>query len=1272
MRKISFLVLVFVLAGFVSQAQVSKSGVPPSFSWPQERQQLSFETMAPVNAAELLAEDMIFDTIKDIPWRFGKPIYVNMDLKNAGSWYASENGDRVWRLGIKSPGAYALTLIFDRYILPEGAELYIFNTDRSRVIGAFTNRNNQDDFYFATTLIEGDELVIEYFEPHWVAFSGELKIESVNHAYRDPLSFVKAFGGSGSCNLNVACPQAEGWEKQIRSVALMLTSGTAWCTGALINNTANDGRPFMLTANHCYRNPGTLVFWFNWQSATCANPPSSPPYDAVGGLVDRARNSASDFWLLEFNQDLPESVNPYFSGWNRSLQNTLSETITGIHHPSGDIKKFSYALGGVQNSSYLGSPGSGTTHWRITWSGGTTTEGGSSGSPLFDAQGRIIGQLHGGYAACGNTLADYYGRLGISWTGGGSAATRLSDWLDPLGTNVVAIDGYDPYGELVEDVGNFGANPESPSAIELSWELNENQNPVIVAFNTEDAFGIPYGEYYLGQEITGGGQVIYIGAAEVFLHEALEVATTYYYTIWSRSETGKYSEGAGTQATTLCKVISAFPLLEGFNQEELPLCWEQEYVEGTLSWQTGAGNGAGFPEASFEGAFNAYIKAASASQYGMTTRLLTPVIDFGNYEMGELSFYLANAKNEELQDLLNVYFRVSAEEEWQLLATFDEDEPEWTLVTLELPMLGSAAQVAFEGIAEGGYGIAIDQVSIAGYYDAEFPAPAGLTANVNTEGVVMLGWTAPELTVEHPDLNGYRVYRNGQLLAAVAGAGTLAYSDTGLEPGTYAYAVTATYQNPTGESLPSNVAEIEIEPAPTQFELIIGVSGNGTTNPTPGTYTYNEGTQVNVSANPAPGSYFVSWTEGGEVLSTENVVVVTMNADRSLTAVFALNQYEVELLSVPENVGTQTGAGTYEHGQAASISTSQPHGYTFIHWKEGNNIFSSSPSFLANITSDRQFAAHFAVNQYEVKLVADPAAGGEVSGGGVFPFGTVVTVTAEEAEGYDFGGWRENGQLVSSELSYTFVVEKDRNLNARFNIRSYQVSLQVTPQGSGVVSGAGTYVHGTTANVSAAIYAGHRFLGWEESGEVVSTNNPYSFQVTSNRSLLARLESTATTLVLAVDGLGTTYPPPGSYTQQLDANVNVAAVANAGWHFVKWNVNGEVFTEYEIQINMSENKTATAFFEESVSIGNLNEDNVIRIYPQPATSQLNVEWKKMAGEATIELYNLSGQRLIAVNEDPWLQGTQHTTINVSQLKSGIYLLRITSSGNVINSKIIIQ
>jgi hypothetical protein len=144
--------------------------------------------------------------------------------------------------------------------------------------------------------------------------------------------------------------------------------------------------------------------------------------------------------LLEMDSPVAASVNAFWSGWDRSGANASSAV--AIHHPQGDEKRISFENQATTITSYLGTavPGNGT-HIRITdWDLGTT-EGGSSGSPLFNQNGRIIGQLHGGYALCGNNSSDWYGRLFASWTGGGTAATRLSNWLDPGNTGVVTLNG---------------------------------------------------------------------------------------------------------------------------------------------------------------------------------------------------------------------------------------------------------------------------------------------------------------------------------------------------------------------------------------------------------------------------------------------------------------------------------------------------------------------------------------------------------------------------------------------------------------------------------------------------------------------------------------------------------------------------------------------------------------------------------------------------------------------------------------------------------------
>ena len=452
MKKLLYLnlacLIVMVSANLVV-AQISQIRVPRSFEIIDKSKTniVPFRTMRTVDVEKLRKEDIINDQYKDIPWRFGDNIDVNYNIYASGVWDELPDGSKLWRLGIKSSGALSINLLFSQYKLPKGAELYIYSPDYKQQLGAFTDFNNQADGLFATTLILTDNIIIEYYEPAKADFRGELVLSRVTHGYRGVGDFIKAFGESGSCNVNVACPQSACREEQIRSVAMLVTNGSGFCTGALINNTSNNGTPYFLSANHCFSNPGSVVFWFNWQSATCANPSSSPAYNSLSGAVTRARYAVSDMWLLQLNNAVPESFNPFFAGWNRTLENNIAGTVFGVHHPSADIKKLSWSTLGASTTTrgQNSVPGDGS-HWRITsWSDGTTTEGGSSGSPLFDPNGRIIGQLYGGWAACGNTLSDWYGKLGISWTGGATDATRLRNWLDPINSGATTLNGYDPY-----------------------------------------------------------------------------------------------------------------------------------------------------------------------------------------------------------------------------------------------------------------------------------------------------------------------------------------------------------------------------------------------------------------------------------------------------------------------------------------------------------------------------------------------------------------------------------------------------------------------------------------------------------------------------------------------------------------------------------------------------------------------------------------------------------------------------------------------------------
>jgi len=437
--------MVFFTAAILAvpaSAQISEGGAPPSFD------KLSLSAPAtvilpPVDVRALLDEDAR-DRKTGLPFRFGQPFDVDYTLDNSGTWDDLADGGRVWRLMIRCPGAYSINLLYDTYRLPPGARLFVYDDSRQMVLGAFTERNNKDHFKFATAPVKGDVTIVEYYEPAEVRGLGKISISRVVHGYRNVFfggdKDVTGFGDSGPCNNNVNCPEGVPWQNEIRSVAMILTGGGyRICTGALVNNVREDATPYFLTANHCLGGESSWIFMFNYESPTCSNIDGPTDYTVQGSIL-RATYSTSDFALLQLTEQPPDSYNVYFAGW--SNVDTPSQSSTGIHHPSGDIKKISFDYDPVTSTEYLQT--SGTTHWRIgNWEDGTT-EPGSSGSPLFDQNHRIVGQLHGGYASCYSITPDWYGKFATSWNGGGSSSTRLKDWLDPDNTGATTLDGYDP------------------------------------------------------------------------------------------------------------------------------------------------------------------------------------------------------------------------------------------------------------------------------------------------------------------------------------------------------------------------------------------------------------------------------------------------------------------------------------------------------------------------------------------------------------------------------------------------------------------------------------------------------------------------------------------------------------------------------------------------------------------------------------------------------------------------------------------------------------
>ncbi len=1085
MRFLLNVLLLFLLAP-TALSQLSTPGIPPGILQGTEPGEVLYEQLPLVETTRLLEEDLVTDAIGGTPWRFGKNVVVDLHPDNAGRWHTVPGGHRVWRLGIASPGAYSLNLTFDDYHLPPGAELYVFTPCKEFVLGAFTHRNNQDDGWFATTLVPGDSLVVEYTEPYDVAFPGRLNLHTVTHGYRDALDHTKAFGQSGWCNINVACDEGLGWDDQIRSVVMLLTGSNAFCSGVLINNTSNDARPFLLSASHCYRNPSAVVAWFNWQSETCEDPLVPPPYDALSGAQQRARNNQSDFWLLELNHEVPESYNPYFAGWNRTMQEAIDDVVVGIHHPRGDIKKISYSLSGVQASIYQGAAGSGHTHWRIRWDGGTTTEIGSSGSPIFDSQGRILGQLHGGQAACGNTLPDWYGRFGTSWTGNGDEENSLSYWLDPAGLDVEAIGGLDPFGEPVAEVSQFSASSEGEQEIQLSWTPNEAGDMVMIAQSDKDRFGSPRGYYTLGDSIPGGGQVIYLGHDVGTRIAQLDHGTSHHFSIWSYTPQPRYSRGIKTSATTDCPHKMYLPHTVQLLTGHFPPCWSQNLLAGDTPWQVIHQDEKPGPLQAVSGGYMMYLGSPLQVE-GQTAQLKSPPITRNPFDQAVLKFHYATPGNSGRQNVLSVLFRESVVEEWAVLETFSGEASSWEKKTIDLPRTTELFQVAFKGEYNGGDGIFLDGIVIEGQYDGAFPAPSGLSAEAGSDRV-HLSWSYAAGNKQTPIPAGFRVYRNGVFAKHVDDPETRTYTDAVLPVGTYTYTVKALYESPVWTSNHSGPATATVEAGPTNHLLATDTIGPGTITPRPGTHTYNDLAEPVLMATPGCNATFAGWRVDGVPYSTAESMALVVDGDKQVEAVFERDQYTLALASLPPGTAEQSGGGTYGHGSRVQVSTTKAGDRDFLFWSEQNKVVSTWPVFHYTITGNKTLYAHFSRFVYTITAETDPPMTGVVYGGGTFFDGDEVVLEAIPGSEYVFLHWTEDDAVIHQESVYTFIADRSRSLKAHFELREYQVTISGFPATGGTTSPeSGTYSFRSGNRVTLQAYPndGWHVDHWKVNNEMI-------------------------------------------------------------------------------------------------------------------------------------------------------------------------------------------
>lgn len=496
MKRLLILLQLFSIITLSTHAQVetkyySSSSHPSTISRAKNLVRNNIVHRMPTfNMAELLREDSINAGMNDRPYRFGKDFPLSVSLDD-GIWYSLEDG-RVWTITFESKDAISLNFIFDNFYLPIGATLEIMNEDGTTMYGPVKDVAIPRSGHFMTDIIAGEKATIFLYEPYAVQGQSTLSITSLIHGYRG-LDFERDYGDEGAssnCNVDVACHQE--YTNESKGVALiMLANGYEICSGSLLMSTDMSFKPYVLTAFHCIdlSEDGSLssneitdsenwMFKFNYKKEIC-NGTTLAVSTTYNGSILRAAWLNTDFALMEINSDLKSNHSLFWLGWDKS--GTTPNSGAGIHHPKGDLMKIS-----IEDDAFTTAKWNGTNstnefnHWAVNYDEGIT-QGGSSGSPLLNQNHKVVGQLHGGpnYEdnPCLNTNSKY-GKFNISWVGGGTNTTRLSNWLDPIGTGQTTMEGLNPSTVCVSGPDTpcgtaVYSIPGLPDGYSVTWSWSE-------------------------------------------------------------------------------------------------------------------------------------------------------------------------------------------------------------------------------------------------------------------------------------------------------------------------------------------------------------------------------------------------------------------------------------------------------------------------------------------------------------------------------------------------------------------------------------------------------------------------------------------------------------------------------------------------------------------------------------------------------------------------------------------------------------------------------
>lgn len=388
------------------------------------------------------------------------------DLTPYLAWTESTDGSLTAALAITSPEARAMRLALTVQGLPKGIEMRFFNPQQpGRLFGPFFAKDispavyNRSSFFYKKNLtlekatlkndlfwspvVEGDTIGLEIYLPSKKQLTNfSVSIPQISHLTLSVMDLqTKSLSDvdlSGACNIDVSCSNANPTIRAATAKIVFTDNGSTYmCSGTLLNDEEKGWIPYFMTAHHCLNTVDaarTVNSYWLFERATCGGERPHSVIQFTRGAELLASGQNSDFAFLQLKDaGIARTPGIHFAGWSAAVLQASSE-VFGIHHPQGDLKKWSHgiAMGPAEYGDELISGGS---HIKVIWSEGTT-EGGSSGSAIFDNKNRFRGSLHGGYASCHNQSApDWYGRFDVTypkvkrWLKKAAKPLRANKWI---------------------------------------------------------------------------------------------------------------------------------------------------------------------------------------------------------------------------------------------------------------------------------------------------------------------------------------------------------------------------------------------------------------------------------------------------------------------------------------------------------------------------------------------------------------------------------------------------------------------------------------------------------------------------------------------------------------------------------------------------------------------------------------------------------------------------------------------------------------------------